>query len=234
MPDCVARDGSTFLFRAKLRHAFDSYLPDITGSKGQDNVPLFGGLPEECDPIGLPVKTGHILVAVMPDAFGQSMMVNPFDYRLAGRIYRHQDQHVGLVERPCKVIEQGVRPGIAMGLKNHDQPPARPALSDSVEGRLDLRGMMAIVVYDLDAPRIALYFESALNALEVLQGELDLFKRDVYLHANGDSGQGVIDVMEPRQVQRDPAQRPAVIIDRKPALNGFKPEIHSLDIGLGV
>src|SRR6056297_1509322 len=207
MPDCVARDGSTFLFRAKLRHAFDSYLPDITGSKGQDNVPLCGGLPEECD---------------------------PFDYRLAGRIYRHQDQHVGLVERPCKVIEQGVRPGIAMGLKNHDQPPARPALPDSVEGRLDLRGMMAIVVYDLDAPRIALYFESALNALEVLQGELDLFKRDVYLHANGDSGQGVIDVMEPRQVQRDPAQRPAVIIDRKPALNGFKPEIHSLDIGLGV
>ena len=67
--------------------------------------------------------------------------------------------------------------------------------------------MVTVVVDDQDAVRLAADLESALGAAEIAQAVGDPFERQPEFEADRDGRQRVLQVVTPRHVQRQPAER---------------------------
>ena len=92
-----------------------------------------------------------------------------------------------------------------MRLERDDDPPVERARR--VEHRRNLGRMMAVVVDDQNAARLAAHLEAPLGAAELGEPGRDPVERQAELQADGHRGQRVLQVVPARHVQRQRAER---------------------------
>ncbi len=88
----------------------------------------------------------------------------------------------------------------------HAHDPLHAGRARGLEHRPDLRRVMAVVVDDDDAARLALAFEPALGAAELRQRGRRALERHVQLQRNADGCQRVGDVVPPGHAERQRSQ----------------------------
>ena len=103
------------------------------------------------------------------DRIGEHLAGDARDGHLASR--EHVDEHelVGVGERVREILAQRLQARIAMRLE-HDDDVAEVESMGGGERRLDLGGMMAVIVYDGDAAHVADMREATTRALERREG----------------------------------------------------------------
>ena len=120
-----------------------------------------------------------------------------------------------------------------MRLKYDHLAPARPVFFNSLQGDLDLRRMVTVVVDDRDVIDFAFHFQSALNPFDILQSRSYLVKTHIELHTHGNTGSGIVDIMHSGQIQIDRAHLLAVAINFKTAFALTELHVPDLKIRLG-
>src|SRR5262249_60505699 len=93
-------------------------------------------------------------------------------------------------ERRQELLPEMLRPRVAMGLEDRDDPAIEPGLGGG-QGGTDLRGMMTVVVHHEHALGLALDLEAALHAREAGQRLLDLSERHLEVEADAHRGERV-------------------------------------------
>ena len=103
-------------------------------------------------------------MAGVADAFDELVAVETVG-RLARGIDRRDEHGIGFAEALAKAIEQGFQPRVAMRLHDRDQLPLGRA-ARRAERRLDLGGMMGVIVVNLDTVPFPRAGEAAVDAFE--------------------------------------------------------------------
>ena len=143
----------------------------------------------------LVLHVAHRVVAVRVDRVGERLARRARDGRLAGRVDVGDDEHVGLVEGARELLEERLRARVAVRLEGDDDAAVEARLR-GVERRLDLGGVVAVVVDDhhvaglaLASVRLAEHREAALHAAERGDRVARDVERDLELVGDGDDGE---------------------------------------------
>ena len=127
------------------------------------------------------------------------------DRILAGGVDVGQHDVIGAGQRRTERVHQRRRPRVAVRLERDDDAAVERARRR--EHRRDLGRVMAVVVDDQNAVRLAAHLEAPLGAAELLQARGDPLERQAELQADRDGGQRVLQVVPAGHVQRQRAER---------------------------
>ena len=159
-------------------------------------------------------KLEGIRMTRAPDRLAEGPGGHPRDRLFAGRIDVGDDQTVGVAEGRQKFLEEGLRPGIPMGLEDDDDPSG-PDLPGRGKRGPDLRRVMAVVVDHRDPVCLSPDFQPALGAGEPLEPLPDDGKGQVHLPRHRHRRQGVIDVEQSRNVELYRSQEDIPVEERE-------------------
>ncbi len=173
-----------------------------------------------------------IFVPVGLDPFAEQGGVDPRDRFFTGRVNGHDQQYVGLVKGPGKLIEQGLGARVAVRLKDHHLAPVGPALFQGLQGGFHLCRVMAVVIYHRSALYFAFDFQAPLNPLGGFQGFFDGSETDSQFQTHRDGGHGIVDIVNARHVQADITQVPAMVVQVETTLQPIEVDIFSLQVCL--
>jgi len=91
-------------------------------------------------------QVNDLVMPVLTGGLGHQFTADPLDWRLAGRIDIGDDKHIGLEEGSAEVLAEIPGPAEQMRLEDGNGSPAQTLLG-RLEGRLDLGGMMRVVIH---------------------------------------------------------------------------------------
>ena len=136
------------------------------------------------------------------------------DWLFARRVHVGDEKDVGLVERAREIVEEELGARVPVGLEGDDDAPVESALG-CIEGRLDLGGVVAVVIDDDDVAGLAVFREErlaqdrevALNSVEPRDGLPRHVEGHFELVGDGDDGERVEHVVRPGHAHDEPPER---------------------------
>ena len=138
----------------------------------------------------------------------QRIAVSAGKGRFAGSVNVGDDDGACIVHAGAEFGKERCETRIAVRLHDGDDI-ARASLACSLEDRGDFNGVVAVVIDDGDAARLACLGKAALDTFEVQERAAQRLFVYVHLHADGDGGKRVLNIMLPqhRQAERAEAAR---------------------------
>ncbi len=176
-------------------------MGDIAGAEAHHDVAGRGQPLDHAREILRTLERDHLAVSVCAQPLHQPVAVGAGDRRLARGIDMRDDHGVGVVEAGRELLEQRGEPRVAMRLHHGDDLAGR-GLARRAQHRLDLDGMVAVVVDDRDAVPFAGAGETPAHAAEILQRLADHRVGDAELMRDRDRRGGIERIVAPRHRQR--------------------------------
>ena len=173
------------------------------------------------------------------EAGNQRIAVDAFDRRLTRRVDGGDDHRVGVVEAGAEILEQRLKPGVAVGLHDGDDPAVGRG-AGRAQHRLDLHRVVAVIVEDRRAVPLARAGEAALDAAKARQSLADRIRRHAEFVGHRQSGGGVEGVVAAGHRQDEildlHAEAGAAIADHHPeaALAALQVDVDEAHVGLRV
>src|SRR6202453_1591395 len=196
-PSSFSRAASGFsLIRIRTRHLGSKqhgelveHAPNAAGADGKDSVTRTRFPIQKFHPRLHRAGEDYILVARRADGFGQNFAVDAFDRSFPGRINFRHHQNIGLIERAAKIFPEKLGARITVRLKQHEQAFVS-ATARGFECGANFGGMVAVVVDQGYAAKLAFNLETPANAGELRESRANQVRRDVERkpHSRGRSG----------------------------------------------
>src|ERR1700677_4029921 len=217
-PSSFSRAASGFsLIRIRTRHLGSKqhgelveHAPNAAGADGKDCVTRTRFPIQKFHPGLHGAGEDYILVARRADGFGQNFAVDAFDRSFPGRLNFRLPQNIGLIERATKIFPEKLGARITVRLKQHEQAFVT-ATARGFERGANFGGMMAVIVNQGDAAKLAFDFEAPAYAGKLCEARANQVCRDVERKAHGGSRSGVAHVVNSRR-RRQPEDSEIVVM----------------------
>ncbi len=211
--------------REMQRHAVDIPCP-----QSDDEIARL----EHCIHGGTQAPQGGLVVdAGLPagaDRFGHRLAGDARHGGFASGVDFGDEDFGGVVKSGGEFAEECLRPGIAVRLKQgEDALPA--AVLGGGERRLDLGGMVRVVIDDHVLAGVVFHFEPAGGTPKFREGADDLGPADAAFRGQGDDTKGVADILCARNIERHFAEQRPLAQDGKPGGKIIEPDIERAVIG---
>ena len=172
-----------------------AHTPDVSGPQRDHHVPgLEGGEQELCNLPHVRYKC-DIPMPVSQGTVGNLLATHPWDHGFSGRVHLRHYEEVSLVKCGKELLEQMFGPCVPVGLKDHDDPPAK-AILGGIERGMDLGRVVAVVIDDENPAGLSFYLEPTIDAGELLQPFPDHIKLEVQIETHRDGGQRVAHIVD--------------------------------------
>jgi len=174
-----------------------SQLADVASAEGKDQI-AFAGL--GCDGGNSGGEVGGELNLRALDACGQALGCYAGDGFFAGCVDGQDYNSIGIRERTTKLVQKIKGSGEPVRLED-DMNVLVAALAGCGQCGANLGGMVAVIVDDGDAARLATQLETPVHAAKVAEAFCDLVRCNTELMGDGYSGGGVEDVVAAGDIQ---------------------------------
>src|SRR5579864_9409811 len=147
-------------------------LRDAASAQGQDHVSILGDRDGCGDGLGGRTYIPADLRRFYPNPLRQDFAGDAFDGLFAGGVNIEDEERVGIIERGGEFFDEIAGACVAMRLED-DMDLLEAALPRRRQRRLDLGGMMAVVVDHAHAGNASAQLEPAVDAAELVERRAD-------------------------------------------------------------
>ncbi len=165
--------------------------------------PSWAAAATACDGGG---KVGRERDARALNALRQPLRRHARNRLLAGRVNGQHDHGVGVCKRADKLLQKISGARVPVRLKDHVDLAARAGARRLQRGA-NLGGVVAVIIDNGHAARLAALLEAPVDAAKVLEPFGNLLRRNFKLPRNGDGGRGVQHIVPAGNMQLERTER---------------------------
>ena len=173
----------------------------------------------------------HLLLSGNTDRLAENLARYSIHRLLRCCINREKDHLIGQTEARTQAMKKMLGSAVAMRLKDAADAPARPT-AGGLQGCLDLRRMVPVILNNEDAPRLAGNLESPFRPTVSCQHRLGRPEINPQGFRHRNDRQTVDDVMNTRNLKADGPQPPSCSETPVLALSSFRLDRHRSDLGV--
>src|SRR5258708_1221609 len=151
------------MLRSQQNHEFIAGAADVAGADGKDGVSGAPLLQQVLDAFLHGVKIVDVLVTGFANGARKRLARHSCDWRFTGCVYIEQRENVRLIKSTAEIVPKVLGAGVAMRLKQHQQP-IELAAAGGFEGGADLGRVMAVVIDHGDVIHHTLDVKTAAHA----------------------------------------------------------------------
>src|SRR4030042_2164314 len=105
-------------------------------------------------------------MAIFAESFKESLRLHTFNTIFSCRIDIGKNEHIGIIKSSEKIFEQGLSPGVTVGLE-YSNDPFPPTRSCGLQRRHNLNGMVPIIIHNEDSLLFSFDLKSPLNSAKI-------------------------------------------------------------------
>src|SRR6267143_1769305 len=220
------------MLRSQQNHEFVARPADIARANGKDGVSGTRVFQEVLDAFLHRTKIVDVLVTGFANGGGKPFARYALDGRFACRIDIEQHENLGLIERAAKIFPKVLGAGVAMRLKEHQQP-IELAAAGRFESGANLSGVMTIVIDHGDVVDDALDVKAATHSGKFEEAFADQVRGNVQIQRDGRCLCCVADIVHAWRV-REPEQAEIFALVSQPEFAAETFEFHVADHQIGL
>src|SRR6266853_6578977 len=220
------------MLRSKQNDEFIAGPADVAGADGENGVSGTRLLQQVLDAFLHGAKIVDVLVTGFANGTRKRFAGHSRDWRFASRVDVEQHENVRLIKSAAEFVPKVPGAGVAMRLKQHQQP-IELAAAGGFEGGADLGRVMAVVIDHGDVIDDALDVKTAAHASKIDKAFADQVGRNVQIQRDGGCRRGIANIVHARRV-RKLEQAEIFALVSQPELAAQTLQLHVADHQIGL